>query len=168
MTFPSGTTISTANLDSADDDPSLARADLYNMAVAVNSIIASENTASGVLVLDGSGQVPSANMPATLNPTSTQTISPGNKIVNIRDVLRMQQRYVEDNALLTSSTAGDIIYLVDGDGGDRRDVGLGHPPPLHVRGGFEVPPYVGVVLPRQRPVDGICAGYRHFNGCLAD
>jgi hypothetical protein len=118
MTFPSGTTISTANLDSADDDPSLARADLYNMAVAVNSIIASENTASGVLVLDGSAQVPSANMPATLNPASTQTISPGNKIVNIRDVLRMQQRYVGDNALLTSPTAGDIIYLVDGDGVD--------------------------------------------------
>lgn len=117
MTFPSGTTISTANLDSADDDPSLARADLYNMAVAVNSIIASENTASGVLVLDGSGQVPTANMPATLAPSGTLTLNPSNNIVNIRDVLRLQQRYVEDNALLVSSTAGDIIYLVDGDGG---------------------------------------------------
>ena len=86
--------------------------------VAVNSIIASINAAQGVLVLDGTGFVPTANMPATLSPTGTQTISPGNKIVNIRDVLRLQQRYTVDNALLTSATAGDMIYLVDGDAGN--------------------------------------------------
>ena len=76
MTFPTGTTISTANLDSTADDPSLARVDLYNTVVAVNSIIASANAADGVLVLDGANKVPVAQFPTTLNPSSDINFQP--------------------------------------------------------------------------------------------
>jgi hypothetical protein len=62
MAFPSGTTIPTTNFDSASDNPANARADLLQTVTAVNDIIASENTAGGVLVLTGSGKIPSSTI----------------------------------------------------------------------------------------------------------
>jgi hypothetical protein len=120
MTFPTGTSIATANLDSSDDDPSLARADLYNLVVAVNQLIASANIASGVLVLDGSGKVGVSYLPSTFSQTGTLALQPSAGIVSVNRVLRLSQTYTADLGSATgttSPTAGDICYLVDGDAG---------------------------------------------------
>ena len=117
MTFPTGLQISTANLDSPDRDPSLARADLLSLTQAFNQVTASANAASGVVVLNGSGKLAVSQLPTTLNTSGDFTINPSTKVVNIRDVLRLQARFVDDNAALTSPVGGDIIYLVDGDAG---------------------------------------------------
>jgi hypothetical protein len=122
MTFPTGTTISTANLDSPDDDPSLARVDLYNLAVAVNDIIASANAAQGVLVLNSSGKVAATLLPATFTTTSGSIgIQPANGVVSLNRVLRLQQTFTADLGSVTGTTApsaGDLCYLVDGDAGE--------------------------------------------------
>ena len=121
MTFPTGTVISTANLDSPDDDPSLARVDLYNLAVAVNNIIASANGNQGVLILNSSGKIAASLLPATFTTASGSiNIQPGNGVVGLNRVLRLQQTFSADLGSANgtqSPTAGDLIYLVDGDAG---------------------------------------------------
>jgi hypothetical protein len=120
MTFPTGTQISTANLDSSDDNPALARVDLYNAVVAVNSIISSENAAYGVLVLDSSGKIAGTYLPATLTPTGTLTLQPSSGTISIRNVLRLYPIVVADLGTFTGTTspsAGDLCYLTDGDAG---------------------------------------------------
>jgi hypothetical protein len=120
MTFPTGTVISTANVDSPDDDPSLARGDIYNLILAVNQLIASVNAANGVLSLDSSAKVATAYLPGTISVTGDQTISPSSGIVNLRNVLRMRQiQFVQLGTIAgtESPTAGDIVFLTDGDAG---------------------------------------------------
>jgi hypothetical protein len=117
MTFPTGLQITTANLDSPERDPGLARADLLSLTQAFNQVTASANAASGVVVLNASGKLAVSQIPTTLNTTGDFTINPSTKIVNIRDVLRLTQRFVADNVVLTSPVGGDIIFLVDGDAG---------------------------------------------------
>jgi hypothetical protein len=118
MAFPTGTTISTANLDSATDSPASARTDLLALANAVNDIIGSENTASGVLVLTGSGKLPSSTIPTQITlSTGVQVINPVSGVVNIRDILRLQPNTVADLEALTSE-AGDVAYCSDGAGGN--------------------------------------------------
>lgn len=116
MTFPTGTTIPTANLDSPDDDPSLARSDLYNLVLAFNQLVASANQAQGAAVLDATGKVPSANLPSTQTYSGNLVLVPDTKIVNIRYVLRMQPQATADLSLLTPA-AGDLTFLSDGDAG---------------------------------------------------
>lgn len=121
MTFPSGTQISTTNVDSANDDPSLAREDIYNLIVAFNQLVASENAASGVLVLNGSGKIAATYLPASYTTSSGQLqLAPANGIVNINRVLRLTQINADDlgSALgTTSPNAGDLAYLTNGDAG---------------------------------------------------
>ena len=117
MTFPTGTVISTTNVSTADSNPSLARTDIYDLIVAFNQLVASVNTASGVAALNGDGTLSSQYLPTTYATSGDLQLRPTSKIVNIRDVLRMAQRLTADNSLLTSSVAGDIIYLTDGDAG---------------------------------------------------
>jgi hypothetical protein len=118
MTFPTGTVISTTNVEAADSSPALARADIYNLITAFNQLVASVNSASGVAVLNGDGTLSSEYLPANYVKNGTISFFPENKIVNIKDVLRLTQRVTADNSLLTSSSAGDIIYLTDGDAGN--------------------------------------------------
>jgi hypothetical protein len=122
MTFPTGTTISTANVDSPDDDPSLARSDIEAAFIALNAVIASANTALGVLVLDSTGKIPGSFMPAALT-TSAGSISlqPANGIINVNKVLRLTQIVTADLGTVTGTTApstGDLAFLTDGDAGE--------------------------------------------------
>lgn len=120
MTFPTGTQIDTANVASPDSDPSLARGDIYNLIVAVNELIASVNSASGVLALDSGAKISTAYIPGTISVTGDQTISPSSGIVSLRNVLRMRQiQYVQLGSMAgtESPTAGDLVYLTDGDAG---------------------------------------------------
>ena len=120
MTFPTGTSIPTTNLDSADDDPSLARADLLSAVQTLNQLIASANAASGVLVLDGSGKVLVSQLPTSFSQTGTIQLQPSTHIVSITSVLRMAQIVTADLGSATGTTspdAGDLVYLTDGDAG---------------------------------------------------
>lgn len=120
MTFPTGTTISTANLDSPDDNPALARVDLLSAVQALNSIISSENAAYGVLVLDSGGKIGVSYLPSTLQPTGTMTLQPSAGVVSIRNVLRLYPTVTADLGVAlgtTSPSAGDVCYLTDGDAG---------------------------------------------------
>jgi hypothetical protein len=117
MAFPTGTTIPTTNLDADTDSPASARADLLQAVEAVNDIIASANSASGVLVLTGSGKIPAGAFPPAITlSTGVQVINPTDGVVNIRDILRLQPTTVADLEALTSE-AGDVAYCSDGDDG---------------------------------------------------
>ena len=117
MAFPS-TTITTANLDSGTDDPSLARGDLYNAVTSLNSIISEANTAGGVVVLTSSGKIGSSQVPNTISATGTQVLSPSNGVVNIQNVLRLSTLTTARANALTTNTTGDIAMISDGDAGD--------------------------------------------------
>lgn len=120
MTFPTGIVIPTTNVASPDSDPSQARVDIYNLIIAVNQLIASVNAAEGVVVLNGSGQLPVSVIPGNLSMSGDLTLQPGSGIVNINNVMRLAQLFTADlgSVLGTDApTAGDTVYLVDGDAG---------------------------------------------------
>ena len=118
MAFPTGTSIPTSNLDAGTDSPASARADLLSAVTALNDIIASANGNSGVLVLSGSGKLPSSTIPTQITLASgVQVINPVDGVVNIRDILRLQPNTVAELTALTSS-AGDVAYCSDGAGGN--------------------------------------------------
>ena len=121
MTFPLGQTVSTANVISPDSDPSLAREDLLNLITLFNQLVASANLAQGVMVLGGNGKIPGTLLPATFSTQSGNlTLAPASGVVNVQRVLRLAQTFASDLGSAsgtTSPTAGDLCYLVDGDGG---------------------------------------------------
>jgi hypothetical protein len=118
MSFPSSATqVSTDNLDSGADNPSLARVDLLQSVQLLNEIIAGQNAADGVLVLDGSGLVPGARFPQTMaySGSGNQFISPANGVVEIQSVLRLAPLLkVQVEALNTATlSSGSIAYCPD-------------------------------------------------------
>ncbi len=66
--------ITTIHVDSATDDPSQARAEIYNTMLRVKDIIGARGSASGIAGLDGSALLPLANIPATLVGKSADTL----------------------------------------------------------------------------------------------
>lgn len=119
MGFPTGTTISTDNLDSASDDPSLARTDLLLAVQSVNTMIAGAGAADGIALLNSSGQIPSNQIPNTISPTSgVMTLSPVEGFVKIQDILRLQIMTTDQLENLGSIVEGDCAYCSDGDAGD--------------------------------------------------
>lgn len=117
MTYPVGQTITTANVSSVDSSPALARVDILNLITLVNQLVASANEPLGAAVLDGSGVLDGEYLPGTLVKVGDIAFQPSSKIVKIQDVLRLQQRLTADNSQLTAATAGDMIFLTDGDAG---------------------------------------------------
>lgn len=121
MTFPTGQSISTANVASADSDPSLARSDIYDLIVLVNQLVASVNAAQGVLALDAGGKVSSTYLPATYSTSSgALTLQPNNGVINVNKVLRLAQITTATLGSATGTTspnAGDMCFLTDGDAG---------------------------------------------------
>jgi len=115
MSFPTGTVIDTTNLSTAAGDPSLARADLNNMAVAVNAIIASADQNSGIAMLTAIGQYNGSKFPTTI--TTTSTIAPSSGVVNIQDVLRLTAMTSTDLSTM-GGQLGDIAISSDADSGN--------------------------------------------------
>ena len=117
MAFPT-TQITTTNLDAGTDSPASARADLLDAVQKLNTIIDDANAAGGVLVLNGSAQVPGANLPSVIAPTSgVLTLAPTTAKVKIEDVLRLQTQNTAAVEALTNNAEGDIVYVTDGDSG---------------------------------------------------
>ena len=117
MSFPSGLVIDNSNLDSGTDSPANARLDLLSLVNAFNLVIASENAASGVCVLDGSGKITVAQLPTTVN-TQTLSLQPVNGVVQIVDCIRLPRKTVADLAIdFPTPQAGDIVNLSNGNAG---------------------------------------------------
>jgi hypothetical protein len=79
------------------------------------------NAANGVLNLDSGGKVATAYLPGTISVSGNQTLSPSTGVVNIQNVLRMRQiTFVQLGSFTGTATptAGDVVYLTDGDAGN--------------------------------------------------
>ena len=113
MAFPTGIAISEDNLNSGADDPSLARADLLQAIQVLNQLIASQDQALGVPVLNGSGQLLSAQFPNSFTPSGALTLAPADAIVKIEDVLRLQIIPKATVLALTGSVIGDVCLAAD-------------------------------------------------------
>ena len=115
MTFPTGTVIDTTNLISGTADPSLARADLYNLTVAVNNIISGADSASGVALLTATNQYDGSKFPSTI---ASSVIAPSNGRVNIQDVIRLTVLSATALNGLAGSQLGDIAISSDAASGN--------------------------------------------------
>ena len=113
MAFPSGSSVVTTNLDSGTGNPAAARNDIYVMAQYVNQIIASENTALGVVTLNGSGQIASSQIPSSLAPSGILTLAPTSGFVKIQDILRLQIIPKTDLLAYADVTIGDVALAAD-------------------------------------------------------
>jgi hypothetical protein len=120
MAFPT-TQISTANLDSGADDPSLAREDLLDAVQKVNTIISEGGAANGVALLSSGGKLSGTQMPTQITATGVQVLNPTSGVVNIQNILRLSGRTTAELNALTSQ-AGDVAFCTDG-GDDSAGVG---------------------------------------------
>ena len=108
------------NLDSASDDPSLARVDILNAFYEIQAIIGGRDTADGVCPLDASSLVPAANLPDTITSSSTNNLilAPDTDRVAIQDIINLPQKTVTQVTAVTSPQIGDIMNCSNGDAGD--------------------------------------------------
>jgi len=113
MAFPTGVSISEANLNSSADDPSLARADLLQAIQTLNQLIASKDQALGVPVLNGSGQINSSQFPNSFTPTGNLTLAPVDGVVKIEDILRLQIVPKATLIARSGSVIGDVALAAD-------------------------------------------------------
>lgn len=114
MTFPTSP-ISTDNLDNDADDPSLARDDLYQAVVALNTIIDEANQAFGVAVLTSEGKIDQNQIPSSIITGTDEnlTLAPDTGVVRINYILRMGAYPKLALVQLTSGEAGDIAICDD-------------------------------------------------------
>lgn len=112
MSFPTST-ISTDNLDSSADDPSLARVDLLDAVTKLNTIISEADTAYGVPVLNSSGLIKSTQLPTTISAAGTQILSPSTGIVNIQSILRISPQSQATIVALTGVQEGDMVLCAN-------------------------------------------------------
>lgn len=135
MAFPSGNSVDTTELSSGTGNPATARAEIYAMAQYLNAIIASENQANGVAVLDGLGQIESTQFPSIFSPTGILTLAPTSGNVKIQDVLRLQiipeatllariDMVIGDMALCADDLTGANAKLAMYDGTNWRGIAL--------------------------------------------
>lgn len=114
MVWPTGQQASTSNLDSSTDNPSLARLDLYDAVTYLNAIIASKNEADGACVLDSFGQIPTSQIPNTIEVVGNLALEPSTTIVNIKDTLRIEPKSMDQHAADTATHfAGDMKFITD-------------------------------------------------------
>lgn len=118
MGWGNASNVSTTNLDNANDDPSLARNDLYLALLELAAVINGRDTSNGVCGLDASSLVPNTRLPNTLISSSGNnlTLTPNTGRVTINDIIKLAPQTVNDLESLTVQ-AGDIAYCSNGDSG---------------------------------------------------
>ena len=117
MTWP--TTQTTTYLDSDTDSIAAARAEIYSAVVAVNDIIGSRGTASGVASLDSGTHIPAEQLPTELTTAGSQdlTLTPGSARVSINNIINLEARTVTQLTSIVTPVAGDVAYCSNGDAG---------------------------------------------------
>ena len=113
MAFPTAQ-VTTTNLDSGTDDPSLAREDILDAVQKLNTIIDEGGSANGVALLSSSGKLSATQMPTQITATGVQVLNPTDGVVNIQDVLRLSPLTTTELNALSSSVAGDLAYCSSG------------------------------------------------------
>lgn len=109
MAFPTGT-VNTNNLDSATDDPSLARADLLDAVEKLNTIIDEGGSAGGVAILDGSAYIPATQINPSISSVSGDiTLAPDSGVVNVQNILRITQLPTSTILSFTGNVSGDMV-----------------------------------------------------------
>jgi len=118
MGWGTAANVTTNHLNSATDDPSQARVELYNALVELLAVINGRNTANGVAGLDAGGKVPNTILPNTLISSATNdlTITPATGRMTIQNIVNLTPRTVAQLEALTA-TAGDLAYCSDGAAG---------------------------------------------------
>lgn len=116
MTFPT-TPIPTTNLDSGTKDPSLARADILQMAQTLNAIMAEANTTGGVTLLGSDGKLDGTKMPDTIYSTGEMTLSAGDGIISLSGLARLDRAPKSAILAMTQMIDGDMMLCTDADGG---------------------------------------------------
>ena len=118
MGWGNSTNVTTDNLNSATDDPSQARVELYNALIELAAVINGRNTANGVAGLDGSGKVLNTLLPDTIisSVTTDLTLQPDTTRVAVQDILNLNPKTVLELEAVVAQ-AGDVAYCTDGDGG---------------------------------------------------
>ena len=114
MTFPT-TNIPTANLDSAADDPSLARADLLQTVQTLNTIIDEAGQAFGVALLTSEGKISQSQIPSSIITGTDEnlTLAPDSAVVRINYILRIGGYPKSVLVQITGGEAGDIAVCDD-------------------------------------------------------
>ena len=110
--------VTTVNLDSASDDPSLARAELYNALIELQAVISGRGTASGVAPLNGSSKIDAVYLPNTVTSDGglDLTIAPATLRTVFQNIIALTPRTVNQLSAL-SANAGDIAYCSNGNAG---------------------------------------------------
>lgn len=112
MTFPTGNQVDLTDLSTGTGNPATARAQLNLLATWFNDLVASQNAASGVCVLNGSAQIATSMLPNTFAP-ATLTLAPTDGVVKIEDVLRLQIIPKADLIARADCTIGDVALAAD-------------------------------------------------------
>ena len=107
MTFPTAN-VSTSNLSSDTTSPSAARADLLDAVEKLNTIMSEGGAASGVALLDGSARIPISAIPTTIT-TANLALNPGDGVVSIQNVLRLNQLPTATILNFTGNVSGDMV-----------------------------------------------------------
>lgn len=118
MTWGVSANVITTNLDSASDDPSLARDDLYNAMIELKAVIDGRNAVNGVAGLNGSGLIPAALLPNTISSSASNNLilDPDTGRVAIQDIVNLNPKTVAELTALVG-IAGDVAVCSDGDAG---------------------------------------------------
>lgn len=118
MTWGVSANVITTNLDSASDDPSLARDDLYNALLELIAVIDGRNAANGVAGLNGSGIIPAALLPNVIESSlgNNLILDPDTGRVAVEDIVNLNPQTVAQLEARIG-IAGDVAVCSDGDGG---------------------------------------------------
>ena len=120
MPWGTAANVTTTHLNSASDDPSQARVEIYNALVELTAVINGRNTASGVAGLNSSSKISASQLPNNIvSDTATDlTLAPTTTRVNIEDIANLNPKTVSQlNAL--SAQEGDVAYCSNGNGGSK-------------------------------------------------
>lgn len=118
MTWGNPANVTTTYLDSASDDPSLARAEILAALQELQQVIAGRSAANGVAPLDSSSLVPNTNLPNTLISSSGNALQlqPNTGVLGINYLINMTTKTTAQLEALTP--VPNMIALVsDGDAG---------------------------------------------------
>ena len=112
--------VTTTHLDSAADDPSQARVELYSALLELQNVINGRGTASGVASLDAGTKVPAAQLPDTIQSSSGNALllQPDTGRVSIEDIILLTPKTVAELTAL-SAFEGDVAYCSNGDAGSK-------------------------------------------------
>jgi hypothetical protein len=110
--------VTTANLDSAADDPSQARVEIYNALIELQAVINGRNAASGVAGLNSSSKITASQIPDTINSSSSIDLAlvPSTGKVSITNIINLNPRTLSELNALTG-VAGDVAYCSNGNAG---------------------------------------------------